>query len=309
MISYNYVHFMLKILKTSYILLKKIHGGPYMEEILNYNNENKTFLLSYRRRESHNMPSNHFHSNYELYYLYSGERQFFIKDRTILAKQGDLVLIKPNILHKTSNSILPNHERIIINFAEKLLSNSTEPIAESFYPLFDKEYTIISFSPSDRIEVEKYFNHIIKETLKKDTAFDIYSTTLLLQLLIYCCRFLKENNTTTFQHLSPIHERISEVVRYINQNYNKELSLQFLSETFFISPYYLSRAFKEATGFTFIEYLNSLRIKEAIKLLQDTNLKVNVIVQKVGFGSITHFGRVFKEVTGHAPLYYRKHNK
>jgi YesN/AraC family two-component response regulator len=280
-----------------------------LQEIQNYSNTEKTFSLSYRRRESHNMPSNHFHSSYELYYLLSGERQFFINDRTIIAKEGDLVLIKPNILHKTSNAVLPNHERIIINFTEKFLLTSKEAMLESFNPLFNNEYTIISFSPTDRIEIEKHLTHIIKETTKKDTAFEIYLSTLLVQLLIYCCRFIKENNSTTLHYLSPIHERISEVVRYINKNYNKELSLQLLSDNFYISPYYLSRAFKEATGFTFIEYLNSLRVKEAIKLLQESNLKVNIIVQKVGFGSVTHFGRVFKEVTGRPPLYYRKHSR
>ncbi|MNJ41043.1 Bifunctional transcriptional activator/DNA repair enzyme AdaA [compost metagenome] len=79
-----------------------------------------------------------------------------------------------------------------------------------------------------------------------------------------------------------------------------------LAEKFYVSPYYLSRFFKEATGFTFVEYVNSVRINEATKLLERSSLKVNLIAKKVGFGSVTHFGRVFKSVTGHAPLYYRK---
>jgi YesN/AraC family two-component response regulator len=73
-----------------------------------------------------------------------------------------------------------------------------------------------------------------------------------------------------------------------------------------VSPYYLSRFFKEATGFTFVEYLNSVRIKEAKRLLERSSMKVKLISRKVGFGSVTHFGRVFKLVTGHTPLYYRK---
>lgn len=68
----------------------------------------------------------------------------------------------------------------------------------------------------------------------------------------------------------------------------------------------MSRFCKVATGFTFVEYVNSVRIKEAKHLLEQTTLKVNLIARKVGFGSVTHFGRVFKAVTGHAPLYYRK---
>jgi YesN/AraC family two-component response regulator len=85
-----------------------------------------------------------------------------------------------------------------------------------------------------------------------------------------------------------------------------ELSLQSLAEKFYVSPYYLSRFFKEVTGFTFVEYLNNVRVKEAKKLLESSSMKVNLIFKKVGFGSVTHFGRVFKSVTGYAPLHYRK---
>jgi len=103
-----------------------------------------------------------------------------------------------------------------------------------------------------------------------------------------------------------MHDRISEIVRYINQHYMEEISLPRLAEKFYVSLYYLSRFFKEATGFTFVEYVNSVRIAEAKKLLEQSSMKVNSIAKRVGFGSVTHFGRVFKSVTGHAPLYYRK---
>jgi YesN/AraC family two-component response regulator len=86
----------------------------------------------------------------------------------------------------------------------------------------------------------------------------------------------------------------------------QELSLYLLAEKFYVSPYYLSRFFKEATGFTFVEYVNSVRIKEAKKLLERTTMKVSLVAKKVGFGSVTHFGRVFKSVTGYVPLYFRK---
>ncbi|MNL85734.1 DNA-binding transcriptional regulator AraC [compost metagenome] len=52
--------------------------------------------------------------------------------------------------------------------------------------------------------------------------------------------------------------------------------------------------------------MNSVRVKEAMKLLEETNLKASLIARKVGFGSVTHFGRVFRQVTGHPPLFFRK---
>ncbi|MOA45630.1 Bifunctional transcriptional activator/DNA repair enzyme AdaA [compost metagenome] len=103
-----------------------------------------------------------------------------------------------------------------------------------------------------------------------------------------------------------MHERMSEIVQFINSHYTEELSLHLLADKFYVSPYYLSRFFKEATGFTFVEYLNSVRIKEAKKLLLRSSMKVNLIAKHTGFGSVTHFGRVFKQITGHTPLYYRK---
>jgi YesN/AraC family two-component response regulator len=89
----------------------------------------------------------------------------------------------------------------------------------------------------------------------------------------------------------------------------KPLTLPALSDHFYISTSHLSRLFKEVSGFTFTEYMNIVRIKEAQKLLRETNFKVADIAETVGFGNIAHFGRVFKENTNITPLQYRSLNK
>lgn len=279
------------------------------DQSFNYKNEDDSFSISYRKALSHNMPYNHFHSGYELFYLISGERCFFIKDRTIIIKEGDLVLIQPNILHKTTNSDLPEHERIIVNFDRAFLSAPNAALVNSIYPSLQNEYIIINLSVNNRIYVEDSLNKILEEVQQKGIGYELYCETLILQLLIFCSRFLEQNSVKPLMHPSPVHEKISEVVQFINEQYSRDLSLHYLADKFYISHYYLSRVFKDVTGFNFIEYLNSVRVKEAKKLLEDSQLKVNKIAEKVGFGSITHFGRVFREITGHAPLYYRKNNK
>ncbi|MNU09123.1 DNA-binding transcriptional regulator AraC [compost metagenome] len=55
-----------------------------------------------------------------------------------------------------------------------------------------------------------------------------------------------------------------------------------------------------------MEYVNSVRVKESIRLLAETGLPAHLIARKVGFGSVSHFGRVFRQVTGKPPLFYRK---
>ena len=80
-----------------------------------------------------------------------------------------------------------------------------------------------------------------------------------------------------------------------------------LAETFYISPFYLSRIFKEITGFTIINYLNLTRIREA-RLLTDTDLKIVDIAESIGFESLTHFDRTFKKIMKLTASKYRKMN-
>jgi YesN/AraC family two-component response regulator len=271
-----------------------------------YSNDTNTFAVSHRKAQSHIMPDNHFHNTFEAFYLVEGERNFFIKDGTFRIKEGDLVLIHPNVLHRTMNTMILGHENIIVNFHREELTAPKYSFPQILFTLFEKEYTIISLTLQHRIYVEELLNKILQEVQQQKTGFEMYSQALVLELMIYCCRFVEQNTAKELTYPSPRHERISAIVQFINKNYARELDLHYLAERFYISPYYLSRAFKEVTGFSFIEYLNSLRIKEAKKLLEESQQKVANIAKTVGYGSRTHFGRVFREITGHSPLYYRR---
>lgn len=271
-----------------------------------FDNREGTFSVSYRKALSHHMPISHFHSTFEVFYLISGKREFFIKDRTIVINEGDVIIISPNILHRTTNTEMPKHERLIVNIHENYIASVNASYKDILQPMFENEYLIVKCSLFDKLAIEALGQSIRQEMQEKKMGFEMYAQTLVLQMLMICCRHVIKNSIETMESPSSMHERISEVVRYINNYYMQELSLHLLAEKFYVSPYYLSRFFKEATGFTFVEYLNSVRVKEAKKLLERTSMKVSLIGKKVGFGSVTHFGRVFKSVTRHAPLYYRK---
>ncbi|AZK46660.1 AraC family transcriptional regulator [Paenibacillus lentus] len=272
---------------------------------LYFENHTGNFLVSHRKALSHHMPFSHFHSTYEIYYLMSGQRNIFIQDRTLAINEGDVVIIAPNILHRTINAVQPQHERLIINMHEQYFSPDGSH-KEALRPLLERDYLIVSDSVRNQLSIEPMARAILQEMKEQASGFELFAQTLAVQLLIICCRHFKHNAMELLASPSPMHERISEIVRYINEHYTEDLSLQLLADRFYISPYYLSRYFKKATGFTYVEYVNSVRIKEAKKLLEHSSMKVHLIARKVGFGSVTHFGRVFKEVTGNAPLYYRR---
>lgn len=81
---------------------------------------------------------------------------------------------------------------------------------------------------------------------------------------------------------------MSEIVRYLNANYAEEIRIGELAERFYISPYYMSRSFKESTGFTVIDYLNLTRVREAQRLLRESRLPVTEIAARTGFDNFTH---------------------
>lgn len=265
-----------------------------------------SFLFSQRQViGSFNMEANHFHNQYEIYYLLEGERYYFIKDRVFHIKAGDIVLINQQVLHKTTDAIEKNHQRVLINFSGDLVE--FYPYIDDLLPSIFNDYTyVITFPMEGREYIETLLKKMKVEALEKSTSYYVALLYLLIQLLVYIRRNLPTNSSIDLPHPSPIHEKVSEIVQFINHNYTRQLSLDSISKKFFISQYYLSRTFKGVTGFSFIEYLNSVRIREAQKLLHKTNRKIIDISEEVGFRNISHFGRVFKEVTGISPLAYRK---
>lgn len=273
---------------------------------IDFHYPDNSFYFSYREiRGPFTMVSNHFHNQYELYYLLSGERYCFVKDTIFHINPGSLVLINKNDLHKTKDAGTEAHSRLVINFSSDFVSPSIY-MNNLIDELFRKNNYVITFLPADRKYVENLLFRISHEIQNKSTGFEIALQSILMELLIYTRRYIEEHQTNILANPTPMHNQIFEIVQYMNSNFSSNLSLSFISEKFFISQYYLSRTFKEATGFTFIEYVNSIRIREAQHLLIETNSKIINIAENVGFGNISHFGRVFKSLTGFSPLNYRK---
>ncbi len=251
------------------------------------------------------MPSNHYHEPYEIYYLLSGERNYFIKDNTYRIRKGDMVFIDKNELHKTSDAGIPNHERVLINFSDRFLENFDEPL---LYESFHRKIRRLSLNLPEREWLERILFEMLQEDSEERPGFQTVLQAKLATLLLWCVRRLdgEEKEQHDYIHESPAHKKIAEVVEYINANYDQRLSLESVAQAKYISPYHLSRLFKRVTGFSFVEYVNIIRIKEAQRLLRETNWKVTRIAGSVGYENIGHFGRVFKLQTKTNPLEYRK---
>ncbi len=101
---------------------------------------------------------------------------------------------------------------------------------------------------------------------------------------------------------------IDRVVTYIEENYDKEMTIQELAELAGLSEYYFSRKFKKQTGFTIHEYIIKTRVNSAKMLLKATSLSLREIAYKCGFTNESSFSNTFKKITGMTPGSFRVTN-
>jgi AraC-like DNA-binding protein len=273
---------------------------------LTYGSEEGDFYMQHIKRTELFERTNHFHGTYEIYYLLSGKRNYFIKDRSYLISPGDLVFINRYDVHKTTDVGKPGHERIVINFSDKFIAMDQSLYHPALLGVFQQPSHVLSLKLQDQIFAQTIMSKLVKELTEKATGYEIYIKLLLVELLLFSSRYAERNEAAPFEHASPLHKKISEIVQHINSQYHQPMTLSGISEQFFMSPYYMSRTFKGITGFTFIEYVNMTRIREAQLLLRESTRKIIDIADSVGFENIAHFGRMFKKLTKLTPHEYRK---
>lgn len=113
------------------------------------------------------------------------------------------------------------------------------------------------------------------------------------------------DNTNNQYHQSII----AQVRKYIEDNAEKEITLDIIARQVHLSPFYLCRLFKSQTGMNIISYLNILRIKKSMELLESTDLSIDMIAERVGYNDASYYCRMFKRHLGHTPDKWRKKRK
>lgn len=266
----------------------------------------RSLCIKQVKRDSYVMEA-HFHPYYEICYLFSGERYFFVRDRTYHMLAGDLILIPANELHRSTDAGQSVYEKLEINFLMDYVKPFQTMITQQeLLAPFEREELLIRLSAKD----QEYFTFLffrLKEELKqRNFGYTIESGMLLMQILIFVERL--QRNSPRVHNISPVyfHAKATNLIHFINNNYKKKLTLSMLAQRYQYHPSYLSILFKNVTGFTLSEYLNNMRIKASQQLLEHSNMDIMEIALECGFNSLSHYGRVFKQIVGKSPSEYRK---
>ena len=103
-------------------------------------------------------------------------------------------------------------------------------------------------------------------------------------------------------------QRIFKAVVFIQQHYNEPISLEQIAMEANLNPEYLSRVFKEETGYNYSAFLSNIRLKKAEYLLINTVEKVQNIAEMVGYSNVSYFSTIFKKKYGVNPYEFRRNN-
>lgn len=264
---------------------------------------NKYFAIAHLYNEEKVMDM-HIHDCYEIYYSISGGRQFLIDNRFYDIQAGDLFIINQFESHYLSKIDQMIHERIVISLHPELirsLSTANTNLDQCFTSRKDGFSHRITLNPEQQ---KRFLYFINKISSAKGYGSDTIERAALMELLVLINLNIIQNETvTTIDSTYQYNHQVEQILSYINKNIRETISIDLLAETFYLSPSYICRIFKNATGTTINKYINARRITIAKSLLS-TGANVNDVCEKCGYHDYSNFLKSFTKVVGLSPKKY-----
>lgn len=228
----------------------------------------------------------HFHKNYEIVYVISGQAVYSVNGKTKTLEQGDFAFCLSNEIHSV-NSI--GESKIWIGvFSEDFIHEFTKQ---------QKGRTGADFSFKCPESLMRY----LSENLIKTELSDIFLIKSCLYAL--CSEYLKQ---------IPLEENrgkkasiMGAVVEYVEKNYKKPISLATLAESLGYEYCYFSKIFNRLFSMRFNDYINIYRFNEACAMLRESNLSITEISYESGFQNARSFNNTFKRLSGVSPSQWR----
>lgn len=161
-----------------------------------------------------------------------------------------------------------------------------------------------TFTPKDSALISELLTKLLDLSSSDDYIRDMKINEILTSLLtlVMAESWHPEKGT----RISLKKQSLHHVKAYLDEHYKERITLDSLSDTFYINKFYLTRMFKEQFGTTLLSYLDQVRITHAKQLLRFSDLTIEAIGKKIGIEDGAYFNRVFKKVEGIAPGEYRK---
>ncbi len=240
--------------------------------------------------------------HHELGFIAGGKGTFAIENKRYPFKEGMLFYVCPNVPHFFEADIDDPGIFLSVHFSYAHVSFNdgrwdvkSEP--EALLPLNSAQEL------KDYYAIEDSFKKLVDSWNAKLPGYEFAARTLLQQLLIAIYQNVRKQKQNYSASV-----KVDKVIQYMQQNIKERVTMPQLSELVQLSPSYLSRAFKEATGYSAIEYFNKIKIDKAKEQLMEGDKKIKEVARTLGFIDEFYFSRTFKRIEGISPSEFYSRN-
>lgn len=287
--------------------MNKTANNPILREITPLT-QNDCFTLFSRVKQEFDFPL-HCHEEFELNFIENAKgAQRVIGDHIEEIDDIELVLVGPNLQHAWFTHKCKDKEirEITIQFHKDLFDDKflRRNQLNFIRTMFEKSVRGILFS---RDTTQQVAPRIIE--LNRKHGFD--SVLELMSILHDLStsrnmRTLSDSSFNTAEQFNYNSRRIERTFEYMNQNFDKSITLAEVSKLANMSEVAFSRFFKQRSGNTFIDSLTEIRLGHASRMLIDTTQSVAEIAYHCGFNNISNFNRIFRKKKSCTPREFRE---
>lgn len=242
----------------------------------------------------------HSHEYYEFYFFLSGQTRIVVEDTDICPQRGDVLIFPPHCMHRNIHlGVDEPYERFYINVSRELVQsvgNGKFQLAAELDALIQAKGFHFHLIESALEELLQLTDELISASSQDTAAEDLMNHYRMCMLLLRATSLLQ--TSTAIQRR--VQSRMNPLLRYLNEHVTEAISLDHLSNTFYLSKFALLREFKEHTGLSIHQYILARRILLAQELLSQ-GIKPNQVSEQCGFSDYTSFYRAFRNRTGTSP--------
>ena len=254
--------------------------------------------------------SPHWHEEIEIIYCLEGEMQVGLNNEIYTIQPRDIFLIGGGEVHHFTSGYKES-KCVIIQFGLSFFDSFSGIISDRRFirPLLGYSKKLGKDEQADiHDKMECQILAIIDEYREKKEGYQMALKARIYDLVVILLRQVPMEPYGAREKSRQIRrlKRLEKVFGYVEANYSQNITLDEIAKVANYSPYHFSRFFRESTGMTFWDYLNSFRIRRAEVLLLDEELTITEIAYKAGFNSIKTFNRVFRKLKGCSPSEYKR---
>ena len=260
---------------------------------IHFESKNISYFDARTDNTPENLNSSHCHDKYEIIYVIEGSGKYVVEGIEYPIRPHTLMIFPPLVYHCVSVDADSTYERTVINFDDSAI---VECVSDAFRRLIDSAlpsgtyYSLNSKSDS----LASVFDRMRTVSAFPGTERDMMMRLLVSELIL---TLSVEGREELIEEDWDIGAR---VIRYLNENAFRDISLDKLAKRFFVSKYYLCRAFKKHNGISIHGYVVQKRVMHAKQLIESGEPAASA-AYKVGFGDYSAFYRAYMKVVGRAP--------